>query len=403
MAESKTYAPRQPSEAPWLTRGVLGIGIASLFSDMGHEAATSLLPILLGTLGAPPFALGAIEGVADGLSSFTKLAGGWLADRPAWRKPIAGGGYLITAVSTFLYGAAHSWPALLVLRSLGWAGRGAKGPSRDALLADAVGPSQLGRAFGFERAMDTAGAIVGPLLGMLLVGTFSIQWALHWTLLPGIIATLSFFLLVPAGKREQHHRPLSFFASLRRMPSVYRQYLFALLLFGLGDFAPTLLILRATQILGPRYGAVRAGVLAVALYTLHNTLYAASSYPAGLLGDRLGKRRVLVVGYLSAAAMSAGFLFHPSGLPALALLFCLGGVHLGITDAVQKSLAAEILPLEIRGTGFGVMATANGVGDFASSIMVGALWSGVGLQAGFLYAAVLTFAGAILMYRLPAR
>ncbi len=402
MSLPSTPSPNHPRDR-WLTRGVLGIGLASLFSDTGHEAATSLLPVLLATLGAPPFALGAIEGVADGLSSFAKLAGGWIADRPAWRKPVAASGYLAVAVSTFLYGAARSWPALLLLRTVGWAGRGVKGPSRDALLADAVPPSRLGRAFGFERAMDTVGAIAGPLLGMLLVASFSVKWALHWTLLPGAIATLSFLLLVPPGIRPEHHAPLPFFSSLRNMPSRYRAYLLALLLFGLGDFAPTLLILRAAQILGPRFGIVHAGVLAVALYTLHNAVYAASSYPAGILGDRFGKSSVLALGYLFAALMSAGFLLHPSSLPALALLFSLGGIHMGISDALQKSLAASLLPTEIRGMGFGVMAAANGIGDFASSLMVGALWSAVGLEAGFLYAALLTFAGALLMFRLRCR
>src|ERR1700677_3434010 len=146
-----------------LTRGVLGIGLASLFSDWGHEAATSILPTLLASLGAPAFALGVIEGVSDGLSSFAKLAGGWIADRPRWRKPTGILGYLATGLSTFAYAFAQSWPAILVMRALGWLGRGGRGPSRDTLLSDAVAPEQQGRAFGFERAMDTLGAGLGPL------------------------------------------------------------------------------------------------------------------------------------------------------------------------------------------------------------------------------------------------
>src|SRR5579863_10745439 len=165
------------TNARWLTRGVFGIGLASLCSDWGHEIGTSLLPILLAGLGAPAYALGVIEGVADGVSSFAKLAGGWIADRPAWRKPIAVTGYLLTALSTFTFGFVGAWPQILAARAIGWVGRGARGPSRDVLLIDAVAPSQVGRAFGFERTMDTCGAILGPLCATALAASTSVAVA----------------------------------------------------------------------------------------------------------------------------------------------------------------------------------------------------------------------------------
>src|SRR5580700_6476016 len=158
---SSANPPSSPKR--WLTRGVFGIGLASLFSDWGHEAATSILPAFLASLGAPAVALGVIEGVSDGLSSFAKLAGGFIADHPRWRKPTGIVGYFATAITTFAYALAQSWPAVLVLRALGWMGRGSRGPSRDTLLAEYVAPGQQGRAFGFERAMDTLGAVLGPL------------------------------------------------------------------------------------------------------------------------------------------------------------------------------------------------------------------------------------------------
>src|SRR5579862_101335 len=130
---------KSSSSKKWLTRGVLGIGLASLFSDWGHEAATAILPAFLASAGAPAFALGIIEGVSDGLSSFAKLAGGWIADRPKWRKPTGILGYVATALTTFGYAFVQSWPFLVLLRGLGWIGRGSRGPSRDTLLADCVG------------------------------------------------------------------------------------------------------------------------------------------------------------------------------------------------------------------------------------------------------------------------
>jgi MFS family permease len=394
----KTNEP-QTGPGRWLTRGVLGIGLSSLLSDAGHEAATALLPVLLAGFGAPAFALGIIEGVADGLSSFAKLAGGWIADRPAWRKPVAAGGYLIVAVTTFAYGLAQSWPVLLLLRAVGWMGRGGKGPSRDALLADSVAKNQLGRAFGFERSMDTVGAVAGPLLVTAFVSVSSVPVMLRWTLVPGVLATLAFALLVPPARTPSHHAPLSFFSSLRQLPLNFRRYLLGVFAFGLGDFAPTLLVLRATQVLTAQHGPARAGAIAIGLYTWHNIVSAAASYPAGALGDRFGKRGWLAIGYAFAALMNIGFLLGPSTIPALAALFALAGVYVAMHDALEKSLAAELLPAEIRGTGFGVLATTNGVGDFASSILVGFLWSSIHPAAGFIYAAVFTALGAVLIYR----
>lgn len=356
------------------------------------------MPALLTLIGAPAMALGIIEGVADGLSSFAKLAGGWIADRPAWRKPVAGSGYVVVALTTFAYAFANSWPAVLILRAVGWAGRGAKSPSRDALLADAVRPSQLGRAFGFERAMDTVGAIAGPATAVALLSLSSLRAALRWTIVPGVLASLFFFLLVPPGKATASRQVFSFIRALRQLPQSFRRLLAGIFVHGMGDFAPTLLILRATQILAPHYGESRASEVAIALYALHNVISAAVSYPAGTLADRFSKRGLIAGGYMAGAIMCVGFLFAPARLIWLGILFALAGVHVGVQQAVEKSASAELLPSEIRGTGFGVLAAVNGIGDFVSSIVVGALWTVIAPSAGFVYGAVFMLAGAGLVY-----
>jgi MFS family permease len=381
----------------WLTRGVLGIGLASLCSDWGHEIGTALLPILLASLGAPAYALGVIEGVADGLSSFAKLAGGWIADRPALRKPVAVTGYLLTGLSTFAFGFVGSWPQVLASRAIGWMGRGARGPARDVLLTDAVAPSLVGRAFGFERTMDTIGAVLGPLCATALVAMTSVRVAMRWTLLPGALAALVFATLVPTSLRTGEHHPLPFTASLARLPHDFRQFLKAVAVFGLGDFAHTLLILRAVQLLTPVYGIARAGGIAVALYTFHNVIYAAACYPAGALGDKIGRRGILIAGYLLAAMMSVGFILAPPRVPELIGLFGLAGLYVAIQDTLEKSVAAELLPRDIRATGYGVLATVNGIGDFFSSIIVGFLWTEISPAAGFMYAALLTASGGLLL------
>ena len=405
MSEPQTTPPKSDH---WLTRGVLGVGLASLFSDWGHEAATSILPAFLASLGAPPVALGVIEGVSDGLSSFAKLAGGFIADHPRWRKPTGIAGYFATAITTFGYAFAQSWPMILLLRALGWMGRGSRGPSRDTLLAEYVAPGQMGRAFGFERAMDTAGAVLGPLCATALITTLGLRGVLRWTLLPGLAAALAFAFLVPRSHRGAEQGSAATAKVSERfvlLPRSYWRYLAGVFAHGIGDFAPTLLILRATQILAPQHGTARAAAIAVGLYTFHNFVDAAASYPAGALGDRVGKRGLLALGYLIGAVGYAGFTFAPARVSVLAILFGLAGIHHAFQQSLEKSLAAELIARETRGTGFGVLATANGIGDLVSSIVVGVLWSAVSATAGFVYAAAFAVVGAIIVgtSRAPAQ
>jgi len=160
--------PTLPS-AGWLNRDVVGMALASFFSDAGHEAATSILPLFLVSIGAPPAALGAIEGVADAASSFVKLGAGWFSDRIGQRKPIAVAGYALTGLTTGLFALATAWPHVLLARAAGWFGRGIRGPVRDAMLSESVTPEARGKAFGFHRAGDTLGAIAGPVIALALL------------------------------------------------------------------------------------------------------------------------------------------------------------------------------------------------------------------------------------------
>jgi MFS family permease len=173
--------------------------------------------------------------------------------------------------------------------------------------------------------------------------------------------------------------------------------------FGLGNFAHTLLILRAVSLLTPHYGAVVAGRYGIALYILHNVLYAAVSYPAGALGDRVNKKTLLSAGYALFGVMCLLFLTNPTSIPMLTLLFILAGVYIGIVDAMERALAADLLPIAQRGVGYGALATANSFGDLLSSIIVGELWAHVSIAAGFGYAAVLTLAGAAFLLLVPTR
>jgi len=384
----------------WLNRTVLGIGLASLLSDWSHEIATTLMPAFLATMGVAAAWLGLIEGVSDGLASFAKMASGYYTDKLPRRKPIAVLGYLVTALGTAAFGLATSAWHVLAARSLAWLGRGVRTPVRKALLAGSVTKEAYGRAFGFERMMDTLGAIVGPATAFLLLPLVGYHYPTLFvlTLIPGLLAAAAIAFLVK--ERERTPVPhVSFGERLRLLPANYRRFLVAVGLFGAGDFAHTLLILLATQKLAPTLGTTQAASLAIGLYVAHNVFYAAFALVAGWLADHFPKQRVLALGYGLAALMAVIVIFAPMNLPTLAVVFVLGGIYVAIEETLEDSLCAELVGEEHHGMAFGVLATVNGVGDFVSSIVVGVLWSAWGTSVAFSFSAVLFVAGAWLMFR----
>lgn len=397
-------APSAPHTRPrWLNRTVLGIGLASLFSDWSHEIATAVLPAFLATLGVAAAWLGLIEGISDGLSSFAKMASGYYTDRFRRRKPIAVAGYLVTALGTAAFGLATSAWHVLLARSLAWLGRGVRTPVRKALLAGAVTKETYGRAFGFERMMDTCGAIVGPATALVLLAAVNHHYPSLFalTLIPGLLAALLMaFVVVEKERRPVKH--ISFGESLRALPPPFRRFLVAVGLFGAGDFAHSLLILLATQRLTPTLGAAKAASIAVGLYLLHNVLYASFALVAGWLADRFDKRRLLAGGYALAAGMAVAILVLPVSVWTLALVFAVGGVYVAVEETLEDSLCAELVGEEHHGMAFGTLATVNGVGDFLSSVVVGALWTWAGTGVAFGYCAVLFTLGALLTLRIEA-
>jgi MFS family permease len=386
----------------WLNRTVLGVGLTSLFSDWSHETATAVLPAFLALIGAGPAWLGAIEGIADGLSSFAKLAAGHYTDRLKHRKPLAVFGYAFTAIATASFGLATHAVHVLIGRSAAWLGRGVRSPAKKALLAADVPAGAYGRAFGLERLMDTLGAILGPLtaLWILQATNHSYRKVFLWTLVPGLIAVACFWLLVRERPMEVKQKK-SFLLGLRTLPVEFRRFLVGVGIFGAGDFSHTLLIMYATKMLAPQYGMAKAASLAVILYTLHNVFYAGSAYVSGWLSDRVPHRRaVLAAGYGLAVVTALLLCTGTHSLWLLGGIFVLAGLYIGTEDALEDSLAAEIVPRDQHGMAFGTMAAVNAVGDLLSSVLVGALWSAFGVGAAFGASAMLFAAGAIVILRL---
>lgn len=396
-----TMAAPEGQSSRWLTRTVFAIGMLSLFSDMGHELVTAIMPLFLATFGGGAVALGLIEGCSDAASSLLKLWMSFYSDRVGRRKPVMLAGYLLTALMG-TFALATAWWQLLLIRVVAWIGRGARGPVRDAMLSESVPATARGRAFGFEGAMDTTGAVVGPAIALSLIGILSLRSIFLISFIPG---TITVFIVVFAIREVPRvaQPSMRLVASVRDLPPRFWRYVGAVGVFGIGNFAHTLLVLRAVALLTPSMGATRAGQTAVGLYILHNVVYAAASYPAGALGDRVPKRLLLALGYALFGVMCLGFVHVPANVAALSALFCLAGLYIAIVDAMERALAADVLPTDRRATGYGVLATVNSFGDLVSSAAVGLLWSRFSYAAGFWYGAAFTLAGAAALTLVPHR
>jgi MFS family permease len=327
-----TGAPAAETDPDTARRTVFGVSLASFFSDTGHEMATAVLPAFLRSLGAPASALGAIEGIADAAQSTSKLAGGALADRPGvHRKRLASAGYLITGLGYGSFAFAHSWPVVALGRAIAWSARGARSPARDSLLAAAVPAKSLGRAFGTERASDAVGAVVGPLIASVLIGILGFRKLFAVSFLPAIGASLSVLLIAREMPRIRTgvHTSLTRARDLVRTPSAFRTLLAGSGLYGLGNFSATLLILRATDLLAASGRSLEsAASVAVLLYAGHNAANAVAAYPAGVLADRVGRRRVLIAGIVLFAVACFAFIpGSPEHSPACSAVRRGRGLH----------------------------------------------------------------------------
>lgn len=397
-----TISHTQPKVSQWLTRTVLALGLASLLSDACYELIIPLLPALITSLGAGALALGAIEGAADGFASVFKLWGGAIADRTKRRRPLAASGYLGVGLLMPAIGFATSVVGVFALRVGAWICRGFRSPIRDTLLVDDTDPNYVNRAFGFQRSLDTVGAVIGPAAAMLLVALHvPVQKAILFGFIPGIAAAAMFFWVRERPRSVAPKEPLHIV--LAGLPGDFKRYLASAGIFGLGNFSATLLVLVAMRAFAPHVGAVKATALATGLYLLHNVLYASLAYPASVLSERIGAGRLLVVSFLAFAGVGVVVAVASTQPVAVIAAFVLAAVGIAILDPMEGTFATELLPAARRGTGYGALAAINGVGDLVSSLGVGALWQFAGPGLAFGTSAVLCLAGTVLLLPLAAR
>ena len=383
----------------WLNRNLLGFGIASFFSDASHEIVPLVLPTLIGTLvgqqNAPQF-LGLISGFSTAAASFTTILSGWISDHIKNRKPLILLGYGLATALVGVLGLAHSWVSVFILLSLAWVGRGIVRAPRDSLLADSVDPAHYGHAFGFRQALDTAGAVAGPTIVYFFSGEPPSTLFL-FTLIPGSIALIALKFLV----QEVPHRKLSFSFSFNfnSLPGSFYYFLAVFFIFGVGNFNRTLLLLRIQEVLQSSHSHASALSLITLLYIFRNVIQIIAAYSMGAVSDGIGRKLPLAVcGYGFFGLMSLALLYPSSNLAFLILIFFLSGFAAGTYSSVPKSVTADLLPEELRGTGFGLMQTTMSIAELIGSVMVGFLWSALTPEIGFLYAALMSFIAACMLF-----
>lgn len=393
-----------------LNRTVFGAGLTSALGDFCYETTTVILPGFLAALGISAATLGLIEGIADAVASFTKMISGFIADKLGHRKQLVLVGYGLTPLGQIFIAVALGLPLVLLGRVVSWFGKGLRGPLRDAIVVQAITPHMRGRAFGFHRAMDTIGAILGPLLGVVLLGwaqslggdnlTAPFRFVFWLSIIPGVLAVLTFSLLV----KDPQHSPnpsLRFLSTLRGLPSRFKRYLAAVAVFGSGDFSHSLLILAVTQQLTPSMGVVTAAQIGGLLYIGRNIVQAATAYPIGMLADRFGPILVLIVGYLlgmaTAILTTIAFLFAIDNVLFLGAIFFVAGLYIAAQETLESTVTASMVDGETLATSYGALGTVNGTTKFISSALVGVLWTAVSPAAGFGLAALLMGAGTLLL------
>lgn len=375
-----------------LPANVGAIGLVSLLNDSSSEIIYPLLPIFLATsLGASAGAIGIIEGLAESISSLLKLFAGHLSDRLGKRKFLVVGGYALAALMRPLLAFAGNWHQVLAIRLADRVGKGIRTAPRDAMIADSVRLEQRGLAFGFHRAMDHCGAVIGPIIGYLLVVLFAGNFTRIFLIaaIPAFAAVLVAIFVMresPVVAHPEAHRPK---LSLKGFDSNFKRFLLILALFTLSNSSDSFLILRA------RDSGVSLGIIPL-LWAAHHASKVLSSLYGGDLSDRLGRKRLIVSGWVLYAAVYAGFAFADNAFSVWAL-FLIYGIYFGLVEGAEKALVADLVRPEQRGTAYGLYNLAFGITVFPASLLMGIIWDWKGPATAFIVSAVMGATAAILL------
>lgn len=379
-----------------LPKIVFVLGIVSLFMDVSSEMIVPLMPIFLNdVLKASKVSIGLIEGVAESTASLLKVFSGWFSDRIGKRKPLIFWGYSLSVLSRPLLAGATSWLGVLIYRFTDRVGKGIRTPPRDALIADVTESKNMGRAFGFHRAMDTIGAVLGPAIafGILAISSNNMRLVFWLSIIPGILAigTIAIFVkdvLKKAPEAKKNEATLTPIFS--KIDGRFKIFLFIAVLFTLGKMPEAFLILRSKEL------GVDVRFIPLA-YLTFNITSALLSTPAGIIADRIGKRKVIFLSYLLGAFTYAVFALAFSKIHAW-FLFILYGVFIAMNEGNQRAFVATLIDPERKATGYGIYHTVVGLIGLPGGLISGLLYQSLGSKVVFFYSSSLCLLVGIIFY-----
>lgn len=399
QAEMDQPTPQQDRRLLGISRTVITLGIVSLLTDISSESVYPLIPLFLtNVLHAQAVNVGIIEGIAESTASLLRIFSGWLSDVLGHRKWVTAAGYALSSLSKPFLAIAGSWEQVLAVRFTDRLGKGIRSAPRDALIADVTPPEKRGIAFGLHRTLDTIGAVTGPLLAFFILRYMTARHVavgaefrrlFLLSAIPGVIGVLIliFFVYERRVQRAKHEAPPSL--SFRQFDKPFKQFLFIATLFSIGNSSDAFLILRAQNV-----GISVQMVLLI--YVLFNSVEALLDTAAGIVSDRLGRRNVIMAGYLVFAVVYAGFGLAHSPLTVWVLFGCYG-IYSALTQGVQRAFAADLACAGARGTGLGAYHMLTGLALLPASVVAGYLWDAVSPSATFYYGAATALISAVLL------
>jgi len=364
---------------PKTSKNILLLGFVSLLNDISSEIIQPVLPLFIASLGGGSLVVGLIGGISDGLPSLLKVLAGCWSDRLGKRKPLVVAGYALSSLGKLFLPAATAWQHVFLLKTLERSGKGVRSAPRDAMISESADISNRGRGFGLHRAMDSTGAVIGSILAYLLW-----QGGMSYTSIFMVAGVLSVVALFPfRWVKESFKAPnCEVRLKLSSLSKELRSFLFIACLFALGNFSYMFFILRAQGL----FSGAEAVAAPLLLYVLFNLVYAALAMPVGIWSDRVGRRKVLSLGYALFALTALGFAFVTS-LAGLIALFALYGLVYALVDGSERAYVSDLSPGILRGSSLGLYYGAIGATAILSSLTAGALWAWWGAEATFLFGA----------------
>lgn len=374
-------------------RNIIMLGLVSCFADISSEMVYPLIPLYLtAAFGATPMLVGVIEGIAESIASLLKVFSGYISDRFQRKKAIAFCGYATGVLYKIALLFAGSWSGILLARVIDRFGKGIRTAPRDVMVSESADNDGMGRAFGIHKMLDMAGSAVGILLAFFLVrsiGEGGYRTIFAISIIPVGVALCLFFFIREKRENREAVRRERFWRNMSRLDGRLKLYLAVTFLFTLGNSSNSFLLLRASDI-----GFSSSG--AILLYFVYNMTASILAIPCGRLSDRVGRKGLLVGGYLIFSLVYFGFAFCGSK-PLMVLIFVVYGVFTAMTAGVERAFIAEIAPAELKGTMLGLHSTLAGIALLPASVIAGALWDGVGASAPFVYGGALSLLSAVIL------